>query len=140
MRILHLAFLALFLPAYIGGCLFVYKGSDFGLAVGFNGLSGTVHAHVRTGPVNPIGTEGVENSAPLEGATLQFEDTEGDIVASGTSDAGGNVELQIPPGIYEVRALPFDDQRFPAPPGTRRVTITGGVRLELQLEYDSGNR
>jgi hypothetical protein len=117
LRILHLAFLALFLPAYIGGCLFVYKGSDFGLAVGFNGLSGTVHAHVRTGPVNPIGTEGVENSAPLEGATLQFEDTEGDIVASGTSDAGG-----------------------PAPPGTRRVTITGGVRLELQLEYDSGNR
>ena len=140
MRLLHLAFLTLFLPAYIGGCLFLYKGSDFGLAVGFNGLYGTVHADVRSGPVTPVGTEGVENSAPLEGATLRFENGDGEVAATGTTDAEGNVELQIPPGIYEVHALAFDGQRYPTPPGVQRITVTGGAALDLSLEYDTGIR
>ena len=140
LRLLHFAFLTLFLPAYIGGCLFLYKGSDFGLAVGFSGLHGTVHAHVRSGPVTPVGTEGIENSAPLEGAMLQFENDDSEAVAIGTSDAGGNFELQIPPGTYTVRALAFDDQRFPMPPATQRVTIAAGSEFELKLEYDSGIR
>ena len=140
MRILHLAFLGLFLPAFIGGCLFLYKGSDFGLAVGFNGLYGTVHAHVRTGPITPVSTEGVENSAPLRGATLQFEKGDGEVVATGTSDEEGNFELQIEPGTYTVRALGFEDERFPMPPAEQQVVILGGSTFELRMEYDSGIR
>ena len=140
MRLLHLAFLTLFLPAYIGGCLFLYKGSDFGLAVGFNGLYGSAHMHVRTGPVTPVGTEGVANSMPLEGATIQVLDGDEKLVATGTTDADGNVELQIEPGNYHVRALAFDGQPYPAPPEARSVTITGGNTIEMTMEYDSGIR
>lgn len=140
MRLLHLAFLTLFLPAYIGGCLFLYKGSDFALAVGFNGLYGSAHAHVRIGPIEPVSTEGSENSAPLEGAEIQFSAENGRIVATGTSDAAGNIELKMEPGTYEVRALAFEGQRFPTPPGVQEVTIAGGKTLELSLEYDSGIR
>jgi hypothetical protein len=140
LRLLHLAFLTLLLPTYIGGCLFLYKGSDFALAVGFNGLYGTVHAHVLTGPVAPVGTEGLENSAPLEGATIRFETADGEIVASGTTDTEGNVDVRIEPGTYHVRALAFDGRRFPMPPGVQRITITGGTSIDLNLEYDSGIR
>lgn len=140
LRLLHLAFLTLLLPGYIGGCLFLYKGSDFGLAVGFVGLHGTIHGHIRSGPVTPVGTEGIENSAPLEGATLRFVNSDGEIAATGTSDADGNFELQIPPGVYTVRALGFDDQPFPLPPVEHTVTIVGGSDFELRLEYDSGIR
>jgi hypothetical protein len=80
--------------------------------------------------------------APLEGATIEVQDSLGATVATVTTDDTGRYAFSLNPGDYVLIAHPPDASELPAAPAPVAFTITAedeGPRL-IDSDYDTGIR
>lgn len=95
---------------------------------------------VRAGPQCPVMMAGSPcPDKPLE-ATLRIAAVGDGFTATVESDSDGLFRLDLPPGEYEIVALPIGDGPFPAPPGDQVVTVRSGAITEVPISYDTGIR
>ena len=93
---------------------------------------------VRRGPIAPVQRDSVDNTAPVNGATVVLVDGSGNPVASATTDTSGTARVLAFPGAYQV-----DVQTCPGAmrtPQPAAVTVAQGSFAPAQLVCDTGIR
>lgn len=98
-----------------------------------------VEAQVWIGPTCPVVRVGSECPDDPYETTLTVTDLEGEVVATGKSDAQGYYRIELPPGEYIlVPARP----RAHAPPFADSIPfeVKTGTFTQLDVHYDSGLR
>lgn len=93
---------------------------------------------VRKGPIQPVAQEGVEDTAPVEGARVRVRPVGESGRADGTTDGEGLVGFALPPGSYEVKV-----RECPGTlglPGADTAQVGSGARTTVTLVCDTGIR
>lgn len=103
-------------------------------------LSG-VQGQATRGPITPLSLPGQPNEAPLPGAVIVVQRTNGAEVARQTADPNGNFRISISPGSYQIVGLPPNGgQTFPIPPGPQPVVVPQDQYVTVNVSYDTGIR
>jgi hypothetical protein len=99
-----------------------------------------IAGEVRRSPIMPVERPGVENSAPLAGATITIQRDGGKTIGNVVSDSTGRFYVELDPGTYILTAQPFANTPFPIPPGPQRVVVPPNGIVHVRLDYDTGIR
>ncbi|MEA2516323.1 MAG: SdrD B-like domain [Actinomycetota bacterium] len=87
--------------------------------------------------------EGQTCTAPMDGAQIHIEDSNGTTVATQTTGRNGYYAFELPPGTYDLVAEGTgSDSNLPAPPGPKRFTV-GSSDVgphHIDSDYDTGIR
>lgn len=94
----------------------------------------------RLGPIQPVTIEGLDNTAPFEGASIDVRGTVGEYLGNITSDAEGRFGITLGPGTYRLVPLDVSAGRWPSPPAPFEVTVPERGAAHVRIEYDSGVR
>ncbi len=94
--------------------------------------------HVRRGPISPVEHEGVDNTAPVENATMEVADALGRIAARATTGAEGTATMLLPTGGYRVTVTSCPGA-LGLPPSLS-VTVSAGIVVPVRLVCDTGIR
>ena len=127
------------LALFLAGC---QLGPGDVIVVRMNGGASilVVAGNVTQGPITPVATTDDPNEAPLEGAHVRIETTEGVRVSEVVSDASGRFSVQLAPGTYRFVPLPTSTSSpWPTPPPAVELTIDR-ARSDLTFSYDTGIR
>lgn len=105
--------------------------------------TGTLEVLARAGPVCPVETIPPDPDCaprPVAGAQVIVSPADGRdiVVANGTTDADGVLELSLAPGDYVVAAGEVKGL-FGHPEGVR-TTVVAGQTTSVTLDYDTGIR
>ena len=95
---------------------------------------------VRLSPIQPVTTEGLDNSAPLEGASIDIRGASGEFLGKVTSGDEGRFGITLGPGTYRLVPLDVGTGRWPSPPAPFEVTVPEIGAAHVRIEYDSGVR
>lgn len=101
-----------------------------------------VPIHVQAGPVCPVVRVPPDPSCmdrPLAGASLVVTDAAGSQVASGTTDAAGDLVLRLPAGSYLVTPQPASGVMGTASPIPIQI-VAGASQAPVIVVYDTGIR
>jgi len=105
------------------------------------GTTASVTLRIGAGPTCPV----VQNPpdpgcAPrsVANAEVVVRSPDGSELARGTSDAQGQIQLQVPPGAYYVEPQPVEGLPGTAP--AVAFSVVAGETLDLFLTYDTGIR
>jgi hypothetical protein len=99
------------------------------------GVAGTVYAS----PTCPVERPGESPCIrTVAGAVIVALDSGGKEAARGTSDATGAYFLPLSPGTYTIKPQPVEGLMGTA--AEQSVTVTAGVPIRLDLDYDTGIR
>jgi hypothetical protein len=106
-----------------------------GIVPGGPGITGQASA----GPTCPVVTPGDLNcnDRPVAGATILVRDAGGTVVAELTTDARGQFQVALPPGVYHLEPQPVEGMMGGADP--LDVTVGSGFQV-VQVSYDTGIR
>ena len=92
---------------------------------------------VRRGPISPLEQPGLDNTAPVTGASVVVLQA-GRLFASATTDSAGAATVPVAAGAYQVEAATCPGAlHLPGPVG---VTVTAGMLAPARLECDTGIR
>ena len=123
-------------PVNNGGSDSIHNGSD-------TTNSGITNAQivgvVRKGPVAPVEQIGVDNTAPLTGATITIAGPNGFTVTA-VSDTSGTFDVNVASGTYTLTPLPFPNSMFPRPPAAITIQVAANTSDTARFEYDTGIR
>jgi hypothetical protein len=92
---------------------------------------------VRRGPISPVERPGVDNTAPVVGASVAVLRA-GHLFATATTDSAGTAAVPAPVGSYEVALVTCPGAM--ALPGPVSVTVSAGLLAAARLECDTGIR
>ncbi|MFQ5689255.1 MAG: carboxypeptidase-like regulatory domain-containing protein [Gemmatimonadota bacterium] len=93
---------------------------------------------IRKGPIQPVGTPGQPDSAPVEGATVVIRRADGSDRAVVHSGADGRASLALDPGEYRVSVTVCPGAM--SLPGPVAATVSRGEMTSVALECDTGIR
>ena len=97
-------------------------------------LSGDVQQILHHGAYDPDGPN--HTITTLEGVHLIVNDSEGEEVATLTTDREGKFEIALPPGSYIVIPPDLTDEDVPSSaPSPARVEIEKGTEIHLNFQY-----
>ena len=136
---------SLLLSALVGATLAFGCGqSPAGLGPALNASQATVTSGVagvvRRGPITPVSREGVDNTAPMEGATVVIDRAGGGRVGYVVSDQDGLFFVALDPGVYDFKPQSVPGGLDPGAPAPERVTVPSTGVAEVHFEYDTGIR
>ena len=94
---------------------------------------------VQKGPISPVVQAGVENTAPLPGATIKITGPNG-LVISTISDTSGRFTAHVASGMYMLTPQPFTNSTFPIPPEAVTTQVSANATDTVWFEYDTGIR
>jgi hypothetical protein len=100
--------------------------------------SSGVEGVVTLGPLTPVCVVGQPCDRPYQ-ATLDIEDTSGQLVAETTSDANGSYRVGLRPGTYMIVPLSPPGQTLPRASSVQ-VDVPSGQFVTVDIAYDSGIR
>lgn len=93
---------------------------------------------VRRGPITPVQVDSVDNTAPVDGASVVLLDASGNQVGAATTDTSGTASMLAFPGAYQVSVETCPGAlRSPTPAA---VTVVQGSFATTRLVCDTGIR
>jgi hypothetical protein len=92
---------------------------------------------VRRGPISPVEQPGVDNTAPVAGASVAVLRA-GQLFTTATTDSAGTAAVPAPAGTYEVAVTICPGAM--SLPGPVSTTVTTGMLVPARLECDTGIR
>ena len=100
-------------------------------------LSTGVAAEVRRGPIAPVEQVGMDNTAPVAGATV-IVTIDDHVLGQVTTDAGGKATINVPAGDYQVAIASCPGaMRAPDPVDTH---VASGSLTSVRVICDTGIR
>jgi len=101
---------------------------------------GELAGEVRRSPVSAISEEGVDNSRPYPGITVEIRNDAGERVGVVVSGLDGSFSTLLPVGYYDLRPLWPATQlhRDLSPPSDVGVTVYQGGSAPVLLVYQTG--
>jgi hypothetical protein len=105
------------------------------------GVTASVTLHLRAGPVCPVVREppdpGCEPRS-VANAQVSVRSPNGTELAHATSNADGEIQLQLPPAAYYVEPQPVEGLMGTA--AAVAFSVVAGETVEISLDYDTGIR
>ena len=101
-------------------------------------VTGTITGTVRVGPMCPVVQAGSPcPDRPWTGA-IRVTTTTGSTVTETRSGADGTFSVDVPPGTYDVAAVP--ENMGPPTAESQRISVVAGATAKVALTLDSGIR